>query len=254
MKNLFNKILHILFILFIPSSLIFAKGNLDVIAIDAGHGGKDPGTIGNNGLKEKDITLPIALKLGELIQQNFPGINVIYTRKTDVFIEVKDRTVIANNNKAKLFISIHVNHKKEDESEKNGFEIYLLNKDRFPEAIEITQKENSKLRFESSEKNDVNNYIFSSLTETGYLRFAEFLSNNLMINMVNSTSLSSRGIMQAGFWVLLASMPSILIETGYISDENDEKYLASPNGQANIARALFQGFSTYKKYYEMDTN
>ena len=233
---------------------MYSKGNLDVVVIDAGHGGKDPGTLGESGIKEKDITLPIALKLGDLIKQNFPNINVIYTRKTDIFIEVKDRTVIANNNKAKLFISIHVNHKKEDETEKNGFEIYLLNKDRFPEAVEITEKENSKLKFQSIDKSDVNNYIFSSLAETGYLRFAEFLSGNMMMNMLSLTGLNSRGIMQAGFWVLLASMPSILVETGYISDENDAKYLTSPSGQTNIAKALFQGFSIYKKYYEMDSN
>jgi len=233
---------------------LYSKGNLDVVVIDAGHGGKDPGTLGESGIKEKDITLPIALKLGDLIKQNFPNINVIYTRKTDIFIEVKDRTVIANNNKAKLFISIHVNHKKEDETEKNGFEIYLLNKDRFPEAVEITEKENSKLKFQSIDKSDVNNYIFSSLAETGYLRFAEFLSGNMMMNMLSLTGLNSRGIMQAGFWVLLASMPSILVETGYISDENDAKYLTSPSGQTNIAKALFQGFSIYKKYYEMDSN
>ena len=255
MKNSSFKILFgLLFFVLISSPVHFAKGNLDVIVIDAGHGGKDPGTLGDNGVKEKDITLPIALKLGALIQQNYPYINIVYTRKTDVFIEVKDRTVIANNNKAKLFISIHVNHKKEDESEKNGFEIYLLNKDRYPEAIEITQKENTKLKYQNSEKTDVNNYIFSSLAETGYLRFAEFLSNNLMTNLVNTTTLSSRGIMQAGFWVLLASMPSVLVETGYISDQNDEKYLTSADGQSNIAKALFQGFATYKKYYEMDSN
>jgi N-acetylmuramoyl-L-alanine amidase len=233
---------------------LYSKGNLDVVVIDAGHGGKDPGTLGDSGSKEKDITLPIALKLGEFIKQSYPNINVIYTRKTDVFIEVKDRTVIANNNKAKLFISIHVNHKKDFETEKNGFEIYMLNKDRYPEAVEITEKENSKLKYQSTDKSDVNSYIFSSLAETGYLRFAEYLSNYMMMNLVNLTSLSSRGIMQAGFWVLLASMPSILVETGYISDENDAKYLISPEGQTNIAKALFQGFSIYKKYYEMDSN
>lgn len=253
MRNKFIQLL-ILFLFIITAPVIYSKGNLDVVVIDAGHGGKDPGTLGNSGAKEKDITLPIALKLGELIKQSYPNISIIYTRKTDVFIEVKDRTVKANNNKGKLFISIHVNHKKEDETEKNGFEIYLLNKDRYPEAIEITEKENAKLKFQSIEKTDVNNYIFSSLAETGYLRFAEFLSDNMMMNMVSLTQLSSRGIMQAGFWVLLASMPSVLVETGYISDEKDSKYLTSTDGQNNIAKALFQGFSTYKKYYEMDSN
>ncbi len=222
--------------------------------LDAGHGGKDPGTIGDSGVKEKDITLPIVLKLGDLIQRNFPRVKIVYTRKTDVFIEVKDRTVIANTNKAKLFISVHVNHKKEYETEKNGFEIYLLNKERFPEAIEITQKENTILYFQHSSNNDDESYIFSALAQAGYLRFGEYLSNDINISLVNSTILASRGIMQAGFWVLLASMPSVLIETGYISDANNEKYLSSAEGQTEISKALFEAFSKYKKYYEMDSN
>jgi N-acetylmuramoyl-L-alanine amidase len=245
------------FLLIIPIELFAYNtqtGKLDVVVVDAGHGGKDPGTLGDSGTKEKDITLSIALKVGGLIEQNYPSVKVIYTRKTDEFVEVRDRTAIADNNKAKLFISIHVNHKKEEESQKNGFEIYLLNKERFPEAVAITQKENSNLKFQQSGNDPVDNFIFSSLAQTGYLKFGEFLTQNFEMNLIDFTNLSSRGVIQAGFWVLLASMPSVLVETGYISDPEDEKYLTSTEGQINIAKALFQGFSSYKVLFEMDSD
>jgi len=224
---------------------------LDVIVIDAGHGGKDPGTIGVSGIKEKDINLSIALKLGDLIQERYPGIRIIYTRTKDEFIEVHERTIIANNNKAELFISIHANHKKEEESEKKGFEIYMLNKDKLPEAVVITQKENKGLNFQQYGADTTDYYIYYALIQNGYLKFSEYLASFLQMNLVNTTELSSRGIMQAGYWVLLgASMPSVLVETGYISDANDEKYLASEEGQKSIAKALSEGFDSYKMLYD----
>lgn len=247
---------HLIFlILFLSNySASFAKNKLSVIVIDAGHGGKDPGTLGDSGIKEKDITLSIALKFGQLLQQNFPSLKIIYTRKSDEFIEVRDRTAIAHNNKADLFISIHVNHKKEEETEKNGFEIYLLNKERYPEAVAITENENAVLKFQQQNNNETDKYIFSALSQTGFLKFGEYLAQNVQFNLVDIPHLISRGVMQAGFWVLLASMPSILIETGYISDLNDEKLLSSSEGQTQIAKALFTGFSSYKQIYEMDSN
>ena len=230
------------------------KKSLETVVIDAGHGGKDPGTLGDNNVKEKDITLSIALKLGNLIQQNFPAVRVIYTRQTDDFIELKDRTDIANLNSAKLFISIHVNHKKEDESDKNGFEIYMLDKERLPEAIDITEKHNSILKYQQSPFNETDNFIFSSLAQTGYMQYSEYLGHYFEINLLDLNAITSRGIFQAGFWVLLASMPTVLVETGYISDINDAKYLNSETGQINIAQGLFKGFSRYKILYEMDSN
>src|SRR4029453_10696569 len=128
---------YFFFLLFITHySLIIAQNKLDVIVIDAGHGGKDPGTIGDaTGVQEKNIVLPIAVKLGTYIEQNFPSVRVIYTRTTDEFIELRDRSTIANENKAKLFISIHANHKKMEETQKIGFEIYLLKPEAMGEAI-----------------------------------------------------------------------------------------------------------------------
>jgi len=239
-----------LFIMIIDHSCTFGD-KLEVIVIDAGHGGKDPGTIGVSGIKEKDINLSIALKLGDMIQQRYPGIKIIYTRTKDEFIEVHERTAIANNNKAELFISIHANHKKEEESEKSGFEIYMLNKDKMPEAVVITQKENKSLNFQQSGADTTDYYIYCALVQNGYLKFSEYLASFLQMNLVNTTELASRGIMQAGYWVLLAaSMPSVLVETGYISDVIDEKYLASEEGQKRIAEALSVGFSSYKMLYD----
>jgi N-acetylmuramoyl-L-alanine amidase len=220
--------------------------------IDAGHGGKDPGTIGLSGIQEKTINLPIALKLGELIQKSFPDIKVIQIRTRDEFIEVRERSEIANRNKAKLFISIHCNYKKEEETEKNGFEIYILNPERFPEATAITQKENHILKFDQFGKDTVDDYIFSSLASTGYFRLSQYFASNIEIELLNATTLASRGVMQAGFRVLMGSMPCVLVECGYLSDENDEKFLSSAEGQTAVAEALFEGFVSYKLLYEMN--
>ena len=244
-------IIFICFQLFVISPSIFANDKLDAIVIDAGHGGKDPGTIGDSGVKEKDITLSIALRLGGLIHQNFPDTRIIYTRKSDLFIDVKDRTELAINSNAKLFISIHVNHKKENETEKNGFEIYLLNQERFSEAVKITENSSYLMKSSQSVNNETDNYIFSSLVQTAFLKYGEYLSHYLELNLLNLSLLASRGIMQAGYWVLLTSMPSVLVETGYISDPNDEKYLSSEEGKTNISIGLFQGFSIYKSLYEL---
>lgn len=230
-----------------------AQNRLDVIVLDAGHGGKDPGTIGDfTGVQEKNIVLPITVKLGKLIEQKFPEIKIVYTRIGDDFPELKDRTRIANENKAKLFISIHANHKKKEESEKNGFEIYLLNRERYPEAIQFTMKENSVLVFQQFGKDTLDNFIFASLAQNGYIRFNEYLASIIEINMLNLTELNSRGTIQAGNWVTLApSMPSVLVETGYLSDEKDEKYLSSEKGQNDVAIALFNAFQKYKILYEI---
>lgn len=242
----------LIFILFITNcSLLIAQNKLDVVVIDPGHGGKDPGTIGVTGAQEKNIVLAIALKLGEMIQKKFPLTKVVYTRNNDDFPALHERTKIANDNKAKLFISIHANHKKEDETEKNGFEIYMMTRDHFPEAVGITMRENPLLKFQKSGTDTTDNFIFSTLAQSGYYKFNEYLASNVEVNMLNYTQIPSRGIMQAGFVVVIgASMPSILVETGYVSDAKEEKYLTSVIGQTAIATALFNAFVNYKSLYE----
>jgi N-acetylmuramoyl-L-alanine amidase len=246
-----RKLKYIILIIFLYAFNVHAGDKLDVIVIDAGHGGKDPGTIGPSGVLEKNINLPIALKLGSLIQNSFPDVKVIYTRTTDVFIEVKDRSVIANNDKAKLFISIHSNFKKKEETEKNGFEVYVLNTERFPEAINFTMYNNKILKYDQFGNDTTSRYIYSTLAESGYQRLSNLLSFAIESNLITLTQLNSRGVMQAGLWVLLgSSMPAVLVECGYLSDPDDEKYLSSAAGQSAIANGIFQGFVRFKMIYD----
>lgn len=239
-------------LLLITNYSLLSQPNLDVIYIDAGHGGKDPGTIGDkSGVQEKNIVLPIAMKLGKMIEDKFPGIRVVYSRTTDEFTNVKERTSQANKVQAKLYISIHANHKKMEESEKNGFEVYLLNKERMPEAVLFTLNENYKLAFQKFGNDSLDNFIFASLAQSGYTRMSEYFASIAEISMLSYTELESRGVYQAGNWVTLgASMPSVLVETGYLSDINDEKYLSSEKGQNDIAIALFNSFMNFKSLYE----
>jgi N-acetylmuramoyl-L-alanine amidase len=248
-----SKISVIIILLIINCSLLISQNKLDVIVLDPGHGGKDPGTIGDfTGVQEKNIVLPITMKLGKLIEQRFPEIRIIYTRVADDYPEVKERATIANNNRAKLFISIHANHKKKEESQKDGFEIYLLNQERFPEAVQFTMKENFVLPFQKFGADTLDNYIFSALAQNGYTRFNEYFASIIEVNMLKLTDLNSRGTIQAGNWVTLApSMPSVLVETGYLSDERDEKYLSSEKGQNDVAIALYNAFLHFKTLYEI---
>lgn len=250
-KNITKQLLLILAFGFCNLTL-FSQSRLDVIYIDAGHGGKDPGAIGGKtGVYEKNIVLPISIKLGRMIEDKYPEIKIIYSRTTDEYSAVKDRTISANNQKAKLFVSIHANHKKLEESDKHGFEIYLLNKERFPEAVEFTMKQNYQIAFKQFGKDTMDNFIFSNLAQAGYSRFSEYLASIIEISMLDHTELISRGVIQAGNWVTLgASMPSVLVEIGYLSDINNEKYLSSEKGQNDVAIALFNAFQNYKTLYE----
>jgi N-acetylmuramoyl-L-alanine amidase len=226
---------------------------LDIIVLDAGHGGKDPGAVGVSGVHEKNINLPITMKLGALIQSSFPDIKIIYTRTGDTFPELKDRTILANKNRAKLFISIHSNHKKtEEEEDKSGFEIYILNSARFPEAVNITSTENQVISELASFSDDTAKYIFSTLAHQSFLKYSYNLSYNFGIELTGISEIPSRGIRDADFWVLTgASMPSVLVECGYLSNERDENYLKTEEIQNRIAQALFEGFKRFKLYYEM---
>jgi len=224
---------------------------LNLVVVDPGHGGKDPGTIGISGSKEKDINLSIALKFHRLITAAFPNVKVVLTRSSDVFIEVKDRTSFANSLGAQLFISIHCNHKKEEETEKNGFEIYILNRERFPEAVQITAEQNTLVKSLVSSRDTLADFILSTLAQDAYFRYSCKLAAFLNINLQDAVSIPSRGILQSGFWVLLGcSMPSVLVECGYLSDKTDEAYLNSEAGQDTFAQSLFEGFSHYKALWE----
>lgn len=238
----------------IPKVDLASKWNFETVVIDAGHGGKDPGAIGVSGVKEKDVNLGIALKLGNLIKQKLKNVKVIYTRKSDKFVELYKRGKIANEHHGNLFISIHANSLKRKPSNTRGFEVYLLRPGRTEEAIEIAEVENSVIKYEDNpnryKKLTDENFILVSMARSSFMRFSEKFSDFLNSEWKKEVKIPSRGIKQAGFYVLVgASMPSVLIETGYLSNKKDENYLSSKKGQMEIAKAIFKAIVKYKNYY-----
>ncbi len=232
------------------------NSNFDVIVIDAGHGGRDPGAIGYRGTKEKDVNLGIALKLGKLIEEKLKDVKVIYTRKDDTFIELYRRGQIANENNGKLFISIHCNSSDERPGTSKGFEVYLLRPGRTEDAIRIAEKENSVIKLEEGYQERYKylsdeNFILTAMASTANVKHSEKFAEILADKFGRSLPLKNNGVKQAGFYVLVgASMPSVLIETGYINHPEDELYLRSANGQQQIAEAIFKAIVEYKNYYE----
>jgi N-acetylmuramoyl-L-alanine amidase len=232
------------------------KWDFDVVVIDAGHGGKDGGAVGVTGVREKDINLKVALKLGKMIEEKLPDVKVVYTRKTDKYVELYKRGKIANENNGKLFISIHCNSLPRKPSNVRGFEVYLLRPGRTQEAISIAEFENSVIKYEDNpEKYQAltdENFILVSMAHSAYMRYSEKFSDILNEQWVRGVRLPSRGIKQAGFYVLVgASMPKVLVELGFLSNRQDEAFLKSKDGQLEIAKAIFNSIKEYKNYYEL---
>ena len=231
------------------------KWDFDVVVIDAGHGGKDPGAIGIGNIKEKEITLGIALKLGNIIKKEMPDVKVVYTRSNDTFVDLYKRGKIANENSGKLFISIHCNSTKKKPSDASGAEVYLLRPGRTEEAIEIAETENSVIKYEDNpqryEKLTDENFILVSMAHSAYMKYSEKFAELLHKDFDVNLKMKSRGVKQAGFYVLVgASMPSVLIETGFISNKDDAKFLSSSTGQTQMAESIFSAIKAYRKFYE----
>lgn len=240
-----------------PTDAQKQKWKFDVIVLDAGHGGKDYGAIGIHNTIEKQINLAVTLKVGKLITQNLKEVKVVYTRKDDTFIELYKRGKIANENNGKLFISVHCNSVAAKSSVPNGYEIYLLRPGRTQEAITIAERENSVISYEEKparyEKLTDENFILVSMAHSSYMRYSEKFAEIMDNHLRNSDKIISRGIKQAGFYVLVgAAMPSILFETGYVTNEKDSEYMKSEEGQNSIANAIFQAIKSFKTYYSKE--
>ncbi len=233
-----------------------SRQRLDVIVIDAGHGGKDPGTIGVARTREKDVTLAVALKLGALIEKNMKDVKVVYTRKSDRFVELYRRTQIANEADGKLFVSIHCNSTERKPSTANGFEIYLLRPGKTESAARIAERENSVIQLEEGYEDRYKelteeNFILVTMRQSAFVRYSERFAEVATEAMANHLKIRNSGVKQAGFYVLVgASMPNVLVETGYLSNRNEERVLRSRDGQQKIAEALFEGIRHYKEVYE----
>ncbi len=222
------------------------------IVIDAGHGGKDGGCVGSIA-NEKNIALSIALKLGKYIEDNFKDVNVIYTRTTDVFVELGERAKIANKANADLFICIHVNSG--TVSSAIGTETYVMGLHKTESNLRVAQRENAsilyeddyKSKYENFDPNSPESYIVLNMTQSAHLEQSLIFATKVQKEFTEKVGRYNRGVRQAGFLVLhQTAMPSVLIETGFITNKEEEKFLASDIGQDYMASAIFRAFKEYK--------
>ncbi len=250
--------------MFLPLFLTGQKlTRIRTVVIDAGHGGRDPGALGKHA-REKDITLKVALKLGNYITQNLPDVKVIYTRKTDKFIELKKRGEIANKNNADVFISIHCNSNPSHSL--YGAETYVLGSDnnRTQRNMKVAMLENASILLEKNAEDNYNgfdpkapeSYIVFTLQQSTYKQEQSLkLAKDIQDQFKDRVGRKDRGVHQAGFLVLAGTiMPSVLVELGYLSNPNEEKFLMSKKGQAYLASAIYRAFKKYKRDFEKENN
>ena len=239
-----------------PSGEVLKKRwAIDRIAIDAGHGGKDPGAVGPGGTREKDITLAVAKRLGEKLRKAL-GVEVVYTRTTDVFVKL-GRTRIAREAKADLFISLHCNAGKRRGA--GGIEVYFLSEAKTDAAAEVARRENAAFEIESDEpvdeemKNTLQG-IKLGILSSQYLKESQDLAATIRSSLVKRfKNLDDRGVKQANFYVLrgtMGSMPSVLVEMGFISNPKEEKLLKKGSFQKDMAVAIFEGIRLFKRTHE----
>ena len=229
-----------------------------VVVIDAGHGGHDPGAVGKIS-KEKNINLNVALKLGNMIKKNCDDVKVIFTRTKDVFIPLNRRAEIANNAKADLFISIHTNALANNRTAK-GASTWTLGLAKSDANLAVAQRENSVILYESDYKtryagfnpNSAESYIIFEFMQDKYMEQSVHLASLIQKQFRHTCKRVDRGVHQAGFLVLKASaMPSILVELGFISTPEEERYLNSEEGTGTLAKGIYRAFLTYKKEHEI---
>lgn len=239
-------------------STISAADDRFVVVIDAGHGGRDGGAVRGN-YKEKEINLGVALALGKLIESNMKDVKVVYTRKTDVFVDLYKRAEIANKSKANLFISIHTNSTAAKVTTASGADTYILGLAKSEENLAVAKRENSVIllednytkRYEGFDPNSPeSNIIFEFMTDK-YMEQSLQFASNVQNGFSKVARRVDRGVLQAGFLVLRESgMPSVLIELGFINNPAEAKYLASSLGQKNMASAIYSGLERYKKEFD----
>lgn len=256
--------LHILYsflCLWLLTSPLFvhsAWGKDFVVVIDAGHGGHDPGAVGSFS-KEKDINLTVALKFGNMVKKECNDVKVVYTRSKDVFIPLDRRAQIANDAKADLFISIHTNALANNRTAQ-GASTWTLGLAKSNANLEVAKRENSVILYESDYKtryagfnpNSAESYIIFEFMQDKYMEQSVHLADLVQKQFRSHCNRADRGVHQAGFLVLKASaMPSILVELGFISTPDEERYLNTETGTTTLARGIYRAFLSYKREQEI---
>ena len=241
--------------LFIALAFIFAlplaAQKPYTVVLDAGHGGKDPGAVGKFS-QEKNLNLALVLKMGELINEQYPDVNVVYTRNTDVFIPLQTRADIANKNNADLFISIHANASENKASK--GVETFILGTEKMEKNLDVAMRENAVMKLEADYKttyqgfdpNSIDSYIMFELMQNSFMDQSLQFAEQVQQRFVGHLNRSDRGVQQASFWVLLkTACPAILFEMGFISNPEEERFLNEKASVAQMANALVNAFGAY---------
>ena len=246
-KQNIRQYLSLLLLLFVAFPLMSFT-----VVIDAGHGGHDTGAVGlKMKVQEKNLNLTVAKQLAEKIRTNYPEVKVVLTRDSDVFLPLQQRADIANKHHADLFISIHTNAAENRNAQ--GAETFILGTERMEDNLDVAMRENAVMKLEEDQTvyqgfdpNSIESYILFELMQNQYmdhsLQFAELVQNQF----VGTLQRANRGVRQAAFWVLLKSAcPSVLVEMGFLSNAEEEKWLASAEGKTGIVNGIFDAFQKF---------
>ncbi|MBL6874662.1 MAG: N-acetylmuramoyl-L-alanine amidase [Flavobacteriales bacterium] len=261
--NNVNRIFFLLLLFNLSNTSILSQTNstnIKTIVIDPGHGGKDSGTLGTKRFKiyEKHVALAVSLKLGNYISEAFPDVKIIYTRDTDVFLELNERTEIANKSNADLFISIHCDGFTNPKP--SGASVFVMGMSKLKANMDVAMRENSAIylednyqqKYDGFDPKSAESYIVFSLMQNTYLNQSLKIAEEVESEFSNRANRKSRGVKQAPFYVISrTNMPSILVECGFLTNPKEEEFLHSDLGQDYIASAIFRAFRSYKQNIEM---
>lgn len=228
-----------------------------IVVLDAGHGGKDVGALGNK-VREKDVNLAVALKLGKMIESKMKDVEVIYTRSTDKYLTLQERAQIANKSKGNLFISLHCNSlDKRNKKRKTiqGASTYTLGLHKSDDNLEVAMRENAVIALEKDyavtyqgfDPNSTESYIIFEISQNVHMDQSVDFASRVQREFVSTAGRTDRGVKQAGFLVLArTSMPAVLVELDFICNPTQEKFLGSESGQTKLAKAIYKAFYDYK--------
>lgn len=262
---MYTRLLHLASLILCVMISVEASARQFTLVIDAGHGGKDHGALGKNA-REKDINLAVALRFGQLVEENLDSVRVIYTRDRDVFVELQERANIANAAGGDLFVSVHTNSvakSNKNRTKVKGAETYTLGLHRTNENLEVAKRENSVIslesdyttRYEGFDPNSSESYIIFELNQDKHLSQSVSFASMVQQEFVSTAGRTDNGVRQAGFLVLArTAMPAVLVELDFICNPEQESFLSSKKGQNKLGQALYNAFCRYLESIRFDSS